>query len=149
MVGNVGGSGRFAYSVVGDSVNTAARLESLNKQLGTRILASDARGRRAARAAVAAARPVPGGRPTPAAALVEVLGRGGEPHDDRAARAPSPTALARFEARALTEAAARFEAILAAHPADGPARFTSSAAGANWRRAAAAREPGVIRLEHK
>src|SRR5690606_36010024 len=40
MVGNVGGSGRFAYSVVGDCVNTAARLQSLNKQLGTRIIAA-------------------------------------------------------------------------------------------------------------
>ena len=42
MVGNVGGSGRFAYSVIGDCPNTAARLESLNKQLGTRIIAAQA-----------------------------------------------------------------------------------------------------------
>ena len=40
MVGNVGGSGRYVYSVVGDCVNTASRLESLNKQLGTRIIAA-------------------------------------------------------------------------------------------------------------
>ena len=40
VVGNVGGSGRFAYSVIGDCPNTAARLESLNKQIGTRIIAA-------------------------------------------------------------------------------------------------------------
>jgi adenylate cyclase len=40
ILGNVGGSGHFAYSVVGDCVNTASRLESLNKQLGTRIIAA-------------------------------------------------------------------------------------------------------------
>lgn len=42
VLGNVGGSGRFAYSVVGDAVNTASRVERLNKHLGTRVLAAEA-----------------------------------------------------------------------------------------------------------
>ena len=42
MVGNVGGSGRFVYSVVGDCVNTASRLQTLNKKVGTRIIAAAA-----------------------------------------------------------------------------------------------------------
>ncbi len=37
MVGNFGGSGRFDYTAHGDAINTAARLESANKALGTRI----------------------------------------------------------------------------------------------------------------
>lgn len=41
-VGHAGGGGRFVYSIVGDSANTAARVESLNKQLATRILATGA-----------------------------------------------------------------------------------------------------------
>lgn len=41
MVGNVGGKGHFAWSVVGDIPNTASRIEGLNKHLGTRLLASD------------------------------------------------------------------------------------------------------------
>jgi adenylate cyclase len=40
MVGNVGGKGHFAWSVVGDTPNTASRIEGLNKHLGTYMLAS-------------------------------------------------------------------------------------------------------------
>ena len=39
-VGHTGGGGRFLYSIVGDAANTAARLESLNKHLGTHVLAA-------------------------------------------------------------------------------------------------------------
>jgi adenylate cyclase len=39
-LGHTGGGGRFSFSILGDPANTAARLESLNKHLGTRLLAS-------------------------------------------------------------------------------------------------------------
>ena len=39
-LGNIGGAGRMEYRAVGDIVNTASRIEGLNKQLGTRILVS-------------------------------------------------------------------------------------------------------------
>ncbi|MEZ4238018.1 MAG: adenylate/guanylate cyclase domain-containing protein [Myxococcota bacterium] len=38
MVGNIGASERFNYGILGDTVNTAARLEALNKVFGTRIV---------------------------------------------------------------------------------------------------------------
>jgi adenylate cyclase len=40
IVGNFGGGRFFEYTAYGDTINTAARLETANKQLGTRICAS-------------------------------------------------------------------------------------------------------------
>ena len=40
VVGNFGGESMFDYTAHGDAINIAARLESLNKHLGTRILVS-------------------------------------------------------------------------------------------------------------
>ncbi len=40
VVGNFGGSHRFDYTAHGDAINTAARLESVNKHLGTAICVS-------------------------------------------------------------------------------------------------------------
>jgi adenylate cyclase len=42
IVGNFGGSTIFDYRALGDPVNTASRLESVNKQLGTTICISEA-----------------------------------------------------------------------------------------------------------
>ena len=40
IVGNFGGERFFDYTAYGDTINVAARLESVNKQLGTRICVS-------------------------------------------------------------------------------------------------------------
>lgn len=41
-IGHAGGGGRFVYSIVGDSANTASRVEGLNKHIGTEILVTGA-----------------------------------------------------------------------------------------------------------
>jgi len=39
-LGNIGALDHYQYTITGDTVNTAARIESLNKQLGTKLLVS-------------------------------------------------------------------------------------------------------------
>jgi adenylate cyclase len=155
MVGNVGGSGRFAYSVVGDCVNTASRLETLNKKVGTRILAA---------AAVVDGLEEIVTRPLgkfqlcgkgDALVAVEIVGTAGdrsrpEPLPDLSAALPDFAAgLREFERGCWTAAAERFEAVLAARPLDGPASFYRQYCERYLDGTAAPAVAGAIRLESK
>jgi adenylate cyclase len=122
MVGNVGGSGRYVYSVVGDCANTAARLESLNKQLGTRIIAAHAL---VEDLDEIVSRPLGHFQlcgKGEAMQLVELVGIAAEA--ERACpMAEFAAALAAFEQGRWREAGGHFAQVLARDPGDGPARF--------------------------
>ena len=115
VIGNFGGRRFFDYTGVGDTVNTAARLEGANKYLGTRILVSETVTRVGAVACVL----------RPAATLV-LKGRASalacfepRPAEDAQAEwlAAYGAAFARLDAHS-EEAQAAFEAVLALKPDD-------------------------------
>ena len=115
IVGNFGGKTIFDYRALGDTVNTASRLESVNKHLGTRICLS---GATLAGCPQALARPV--GRlvlkgKTEALAVYEPL-----TPDLAPSRAASEIYLPAFEAmqRAAPEALALFARLAANYPDD-------------------------------
>ncbi|MDX1540111.1 MAG: adenylate/guanylate cyclase domain-containing protein, partial [Geminicoccaceae bacterium] len=119
VLGGVGGSGRFAYSVIGDPVNTASRLEKLNKHLGTLLIAG-----------ASVVQDLPGLVVRPlgdfilygkeeVVALVEILEPGSA---DRGFLTTFGSSRAAFQAGRTREAAAGFERILERR-GDGPSRF--------------------------
>jgi adenylate cyclase len=125
LLGNIGAEQRFEYRAIGDIVNTASRLQGLNKVLGTRVLVSEAtisdvqelitrrvgtfllRGKRA---------PV---------RVYEPLGtRSGDPKDpNEELAAIFAVALEHFDRGDWLEANRRFAALLGRFPNDGPSSY--------------------------
>lgn len=124
MLGNVGASTHYEYRAVGDLINTASRLEGLNKVLGTQMLASadtvaglDALHTRALGSFRLAGK-------ARELAVVELRGLdAAATPDDKRLCAQFEAALTHYAARRFDAAVAAFGAVLADWPADGPARY--------------------------
>jgi adenylate cyclase len=149
-VGHTGGGGRFLYSIVGDTANIAARLESLNKHLGTHVLAAesvvqDANG--------LLLRPLGAfrlrGKADPTS-IFEILGR----HDGARAEhldlcVRFAEGLAAFQRKEWQRAAILFEAISKLYVEDGPSRFYWAHSQRYAEEAPAFEEAAVIQMSEK
>jgi adenylate cyclase len=141
LVGSIGGSHHYEYRAVGDIVNTASRIQGLNKVLGTRLLASqetmagmDQFVNRPLGSFLMAGK-------TSAVSVVELLGR---KQDDASQTSDLckafAEALSEYQARRWPEASAGFSNILVRLPDDGPSRFyrercellVANAPGGDW-----------------
>lgn len=123
-LGSVGAGGHYEYRAVGDIVNTANRLQNLNKELGTCTLVSEAvlEGTEGFRTRFLGRFSLPG--KAHAVPVHELRGRRDEDEgrETRLCQAFAD-ALAAFEAGDRECARARFRAILEEFPEDGPSRY--------------------------
>jgi len=124
LFGNIGASGHYEYRAVGDIVNTASRIQGLNKVLGTRILASAETVQGLEEFSV---RPLGSfllaGKANPVS-IVELMGASHQLGALEAGRRSEfAGALQAYAEGRWREAAATFARILQADPDDGPARF--------------------------
>jgi adenylate cyclase len=123
IVGNMGTPKKMDYTIMGPSVNLASRLEGVNKQYGTWILASEATRQQAGEGfawrQLDSVRPVGMKEPVRLYELVDE--KAGVDASTLAAMEIFHKAQALFEARDWDKAAALFEEVQRLLPGDGPA----------------------------
>ncbi len=118
LIGNIGGEKRFNYTVMGDTVNLAARLEGVNKLYSTRVLTSGDTVKRCGTAIefrkMERVRVL--GRSEPVALFEPISSMIRGPMTDPRKRADFTTAMTAFDAGNYTLALREFETLAAADP---------------------------------
>jgi adenylate cyclase len=156
VVGNMGSTQRFNYTVMGDNVNLASRLEGLNKAYGTHILVSEQTLQAARKGlkdrAAYCVRELDSvqvvGKKEPVR-LFELRSRGPAQTEELPLLEGYGEGLKLYRAQRFAEARLQFESLLARFPDDGPGalflrrcdEMLESPPGEKW--------DGVFRMEHK
>ncbi|MEO6897475.1 MAG: adenylate/guanylate cyclase domain-containing protein [Caldimonas sp.] len=152
LFGNIGASKHYEYRAVGDIVNTASRIQGLNKVLGTRILASaesvqglDEFTFRPLGSFLLAGK-------ARAVSIVELLGCWREADADSEQRdrhREFAAGLAAFSERRWEDGAEAFARLLAVDPDDGPSSFYAARCKQLALRPPAADWSATLRIESK